>query len=375
MGRDGSFRLGKLLGISFRIHYTWFIIFALITFSLSWEYFPRLYPFWNPAEYWAVGIATSLLFFASVVAHELSHSMVAKANGIPVKSITLFILGGVAHITREATRPTTELVMAIAGPLCSLTLGGLFYLISQLTTGLNEQVAALAAWLALVNVILAIFNMVPGFPLDGGRVLRSLLWRIKGDYKQATRIASLAGRGVGYTFILGGIVIVFTTAAFFNGLWFVFIGWFLEQAARTSYQQVVFRETLKDFTAADVMTTDCATIAPSLSLRQLVQDYVLPGGRRCFMVMEEGRLGGIITLQHIKKVPQQRWDMTLVRESMTPYDELRVVQPTESVLTILDQMDAEGMGLMPVGQEGKIIGMVIRDNLINLVRIRSELGR
>ena len=372
---DGALRLGSLFGISFRLHYTWFITFALVTFLLASGYFPSAYPVGTQVEYWAIGIATSLLFFASVVAHELAHSMVAKANGIPVRSITLFIFGGVAHITREASRPTTELVLALAGPLCSLVIGGLFGLIWLSIKELNEPIAALAIWLAQINVILALFNMIPGLPLDGGRVLRSLLWRIKGNYKQATRIASLTGRGVAYAFILGGIVVIFTTGAFFNGLWFVFIGWFLEQAARTSYRQVIFREALQSFTAADVMTTDCATISPSLSLRRLVQEYVLPGGRRSFMVTEEGRLEGIITLQHIKKIPQERWDITLVRESMTPLKELWMPHPTESALTILEQMDAEGMSQMPVVQEGRVIGMVVRDNLINLIQVRSELGR
>ncbi len=179
---DSAFNLGKIFGIQFRLHYTWFIIFVLVSVSLSWQYFPFAYPGWALWTYWVTGIVTSLLFFASVVTHELAHSLVGRANDIPVRSITLFIFGGVAQMTREAAHYGAEFKMAAAGPLSSLIIGGFFFLVSWLVQDISEPIAAMTSWLALVNVILAAFNLIPGFPLDGGRVFRSLLWRFSGDY-------------------------------------------------------------------------------------------------------------------------------------------------------------------------------------------------
>jgi len=194
----GAFSLGRIFGIQFRIHYSWFIIFVLITFSLSWQYFPYAYPEWSSPTYWLTGIATSLLFFASVVAHELAHSLVGRANGIPMRSITLFLFGGVAHMAREASRHGAEFRMALAGPLASLVIGGLFFLLYILLQDVNEPIAALSFWLARINTVLALFNLIPGFPLDGGRVFRSLLWRFSGNYQRATRIA-VEVQGTGLT--------------------------------------------------------------------------------------------------------------------------------------------------------------------------------
>ncbi len=234
----GAFSLGKIFGIQFRIHYSWFVIFVLITVSLSWQYFPYTYPEWSEPTYWLTGTATSLLFFTSVLAHELSHSLVGRANGIPVRSITLFLFGGVAHMTREATRHGAELRMALAGPVASLVIGGIFFLFHLLLQNIIEPVAALAFWLAQINVVLAIFNLIPGFPLDGGRVFRSLLWRFTGNYQRATRIAVEVGRGVGYLFVAGGIVLMFLYPGnWFNGLWLAFIGLFLTYVATASYRQ------------------------------------------------------------------------------------------------------------------------------------------
>ncbi len=225
-----AFNLGKLFGIQFKLHYTWFIIFVLITVSLSWQLFPIGYPGWTQLLYWAMGIVTSLLFFASILAHELAHSLVGRANNIPIKSITLFIFGGVAQMTREARSAGAELKMAAAGPACSLVIAGLFYLVWLFTQNTIEPVAAMAFQLAFINVALAAFNLIPGFPLDGGRVFRSILWQVTGNYKRSTRIATRVGQGTGYLFILGGILIVFLQPfglGWFSGLWLAFIGWFL----------------------------------------------------------------------------------------------------------------------------------------------------
>lgn len=372
-----AFNLGRIFDIPFRLHYTWFIIFLLITFSLSWQIFPALYPGWTVLTYWIIGIVTSLLFFASVVAHELAHSLVARFYGIPVKGITLFIFGGVAQMAREAARPGVELKMAAAGPACSLVIGGLFALLWLSTQGVIEPIAALAFWLAQINVVLAVFNLIPGFPLDGGRVFRSLLWRFTGNYRRSTQIAVRVGQGVGYLFILLGILVILLRPfglGWFSGLWLAFIGWFLENAASSSYRQVKWRDTLHGFSASQVMTSVYPTVPSNITVRELVQGYILTGGHHLFMVADEGRLVGILTLDDIKSVSQPSWEATPVREIMTPVDKLKVVHPDQDALSLLEQMEADDINQMPVVSGDRVIGLVTRDNLIRFLRIRSELG-
>lgn len=371
----GAFNLGKIFGIRFRLHYSWFIIFILITFSLSWQYFPLVYPGWNKLLYWIVGIFTSLLFFASVVAHELAHSLVGRANGIPVKSITLFIFGGIAHMTREAARHGAELKMAVAGPASSLAIGGLFFLLHLLMRGISEPVMAMAFWLAQVNTILAIFNLVPGFPLDGGRVLRSLLWRFSGDYKRSTRIATRVGQGVGYLFILAGILIVFLfPQQWFSGLWLAFIGWFLSTMASASYRQAQWQRALQGVTVSEMMTSDCPAVPSNVIVNHLVQEYIFSRGHRCFLVVDEGELKGILTLQNIKSVAQPKWEVTQLKNIMTPVEKLKVAYPDQDALSVLEQMDENDINQMPVVSEGRIIGLIARDNVIGFLRTRAELG-
>ena len=254
---DG-FNLGRLFGIRFRLHFSWFIIFILVTFVL-------VYPEYFRWSYWVIGIITSLLFFASVVAHELAHSLVGRANDIPISSITLFIFGGVAQMTREAPRPGAELKMAAAGPACSLVIGGFWGLLWLLVPDLTEPVATMVLWLAIMNGMLAAFNLIPGFPLDGGRVFRSLLWHFTGSYSRSTRIAARVGQGIGYLFILGGISIIFWQPfglSWFEGIWFAVIGWFLGSAASASYHQLRWQEALHEFTLAETKPEDYPVVPP-----------------------------------------------------------------------------------------------------------------
>jgi len=235
-----SFVIGRIFGIPIGVNYSWFIIFIIVTASLALFYFPENYPKWSVETYWGIALVTSLLFFGSVLAHELCHSIVSIHNGIPVRSITLFIFGGVSQISREAAKASDELVMAAAGPLSSLVLGGIFAAIWYLSLPVSEPVAAVAYWLMIINVSLALFNLIPGFPLDGGRVLRSLLWAVT-DYRRATRIAAISGQGIAYLFIVVGIVIMFL-GYWINGLWIAFIGWFLGGAAAASRREVTLQE-------------------------------------------------------------------------------------------------------------------------------------
>jgi len=298
---------------------------------------------------------------------------VGRRAGIPAKSITLFFFGGVAHIGKEASRPTTELIMAAAGPLCSIALAGLFYVISWLTSDLNEYVSALTGWLFLINGILAIFNMIPGFPLDGGRVLRSIIWLTTGNYMRATRIATMAGYGVSYLFILGGVIMILIFMSWLDGLWFIFLGFFLYSAARATYRQTTLRDTLKGFTAQGVMTRDFPRVPRHLTIRELVNGPLITTASRCLLVTDGERVAGLLTMQQVKEVPRDYWDLTTTGQAMTPLEKLKTVQPSDEALSILERMDGENLELVTVVSEGKLIGVILRDDLIRLSQRLSEL--
>jgi len=374
MGR--SIQLGKLFGIPFKLHYSWFLIFIFITVILSYAYYPEVTDdSWSTAAYWGLGVLTSLLFFASVVIHELSHSAVAIRGGMPVKSITLFFFGGVAQITREATKPITELKMAIAGPLASIALAGLYYGIFWISSGFNEYLAVVCWWLALINGVLAVFNMIPGFPLDGGRVFRSIVWLVTGNYMRATRIATMAGRGVAYLFILGGIVLLFLPQWLFNGLWFLFLGFLLHSAATTSYRQAVLLDALRGFTAQDVMTKDPPLVPRNLTIRELIQRRFLPTSSQFFLVVEGESVGGLLTLRRIKGIPKEEWDIITTGQAMTPVEKLKVVRPSDDALGVLQRMDEENLNEIAVAGGGRVIGVIVRENLIRFAQSIQGLRR
>ncbi len=366
-----SIQLGRIFGIPFRLDYSWFLIFIFITILLSLSVFPNGYPDWSPVSYWMVGIATSLLFFASVLAHELAHSLVGRREGIPAKSITLFFFGGIAHIGKEASHPTSELRMAAAGPLCSIALAGIFYGISLLSSG-SEYVAALTGWLAYINGILAIFNMIPGFPLDGGRVLRSIIWLVTGNYMRATRVATMAGYGVSYIFILGGILLLLLLGRL-DGLWFIFLGFFLNSAARMTYRQSTLRDSIKGFTAQDVMTRDFPRVPRHLTIRELVNGTLLTTSSQCLLITDGERVVGALTMQEVKEVSREYWDLTTSGQAMTPVENLKMVQPSDEALSILERMDEENLELVAVVKEGRLIGMILRDDLIRFSQRLRDL--
>ncbi|MFQ5933012.1 MAG: site-2 protease family protein [Dehalococcoidia bacterium] len=257
-----SITLLRIFGIPFRVNYTWLVIFGLVITSLALYQLPDSNPTWSTAEYWLIATITTFLFFTSVVLHELSHAIFALRHGLPVRSITLFIFGGVAHIAREAERPRAEAFIALAGPVSSLLIAGAFYLLYQFVGPHNEQVGAISAWLAVVNVALAAFNMVPGFPMDGGRVLRSVIWAISGDYRKATRISTWVGRSVAYLMILGGAILLFT-GDWASGVWLMFIGLFIDNAAMANYKHTMLRETLRERLIGDFMAPIPAAAAYS----------------------------------------------------------------------------------------------------------------
>jgi Zn-dependent protease len=367
-----SIQLGNILGIPIGVNYSWIIIFTLVTMSLSTVYFPNLHPDWSPILTWVVGAATSLLFFVSVIIHELAHSAVSLAQGVPVRSITLFMFGGVASISEEPRKAQHELVMALAGPISSLCLSLLFWLVSLAATGALDPVASLARWLAWINLTLALFNLIPGFPLDGGRVLRALVWWFTGSLKTATRVASVSGRVVAYAFITFGILMVIRGNL--DGLWLAFLGWFLEIAASQSYQQVALRESLHGMKAGDIMNRECAYIPGNLTVDLFVHNYVLPQSRRCFLTTEGGRPAGMLTLHSVKEVPREKWQATQVRDIMMPLQSVKRVRVTDDAWSVLQLMDAEDVNQVPVMDGEQLVGLISRDNVLRFIRTRSELG-
>ena len=277
-----SLRLGKIWGITIGINASWFLAFALITFSLVSQ-FTALHPQWSLTYSYAIGVLTSLLFFVSVLLHELGHSVVALQHHLPIRSITLFIFGGIAQVGKEPDRPLTELHVAIAGPLVSLALSLVFGIVGNIADGISEGLQTLGLWLSRINLNLALFNLLPGFPLDGGRVFRALVWKRTGDFVRATQVAGDMGRGVAFLLIFIGLWIGIS-GALLQGLWISFIGWFLLSAAEVHVQQLTLKRALAGLRARDVMTTDCPHVPGHMSLAQLVDDYVLSTGRRCFLV-------------------------------------------------------------------------------------------
>ena len=368
-----SIKLGRIFGIPVGLHYTWFIIFILVTLSLAQLFFPNQYPGWGAATYWVLGVVTSLLFFGSVLVHELAHSVVARRFGVPVRSITLFLFGGVASITREVKQPVQELLMSIAGPLSSLALAGLFAAVAAAVRNIAEPVAAAAGYLAMINLLLAAFNMLPGFPLDGGRVFRSIVWAITGNYERATRIATGLGQAFAYLFIIAGIFLALT-GNLGNGIWLALIGWFMDNAASSSYRQVRLKESLRGYTAADLMRSQCTAIPTGVSLETLVDTRILPEGQRCFMVTDGDDLKGMVTLHEIKRVPRDQWRSTRVEDAMTKVDALHAVSPDEDAYAVLERMDGNDVNQIPVVRGGHLVGIIARDSILHFIRTRSELG-
>lgn len=370
-----ALRLGRIWGIEIGIDWSWFLVFALVTWTLSAHVFPLEYR-GSPSVYWLTGVLTSLLFFASVLAHELGHSVVALRTGLPVRSITLFIFGGVAQIAREPSRPSQEFLIAVAGPLVSVALGTLFGLLAQAAPS-PSPLGALAGWLARINFLLALFNLLPGFPMDGGRIVRAALWGVTGDLLRATRIASWAGRGIAYLIMLAGVLLAFLRGDWLSGLWFVFIGLFLENAASASYQQLALREALRRHRAREVLhpVDGLVVVPPDLPLEALVQEYILRTGRRCFPVIDAyGQLRGIVTLHHVKEIPREAWASTTVGEAMTPREQVVKVSPDTPLDALLERMSVDGVNQVLVVEDGRFRGLVSRDQLVEFMKTRAELG-
>jgi Zn-dependent protease/CBS domain-containing protein len=362
--------LGRVFGIPLYLHPSWFIIFLLITVSLATQ-FTSQHPAWTSEQHWLLGIVTSFLFFASVVFHELSHSVVAKAYKIPVQSITLFVFGGLSRITREPDNGKQEFNVAIAGPLSSLFLAGCFGLVWRYVTG-SEMIHAAAGWLAEINLMLALFNLVPGFPLDGGRVLRGIVWGVTGDLTKATKIAANAGKFFAYLMILVGAWQALH-GNWVGGLWLAFIGWFLLSAAQESYASMAARSTLAGVRAEDIMTRDVPTVTRDMSIDEYVHE-VLRTGSRCHVVTGAGTPVGLVTLAAARSVPRDEWKNTSIQAVMLPVDKIHSATPEEPAMSILQRMQSQDINQMPVISENHIVGMISRDSILRLLQTRLQVG-
>jgi len=368
-----TLRLGRILGIEIRLDYSWFVIFVLVTWSLAGQLFPSSYPGWAPMAYWVVGLLAAVLFFGSVLAHELAHSLVSQRYGVPVHDITLFIFGGAAHISDEPKTARGELVMALAGPATSLLLSAFFGMLWLLSRGTGSYLYAISSWLAGVNLSLAVFNLIPGFPLDGGRVFRAIVWAISGNLRLATRIATGLGRLVAFGFIFAGVWQIFG-GNLANGLWIAFIGWFLENASANTYRRQALRDMLAGHKVSEIMTRECAHIPATLTVEALVNDLLLPSGRRCFPVEEGGRVQGLVTVHRIQQMPRAQWPHTRVDQIMIPLDQLKTVRPDDELDDVLERMTHEDVNQLVVVEGQELMGLVARDGLLNYIRTRSELG-
>jgi Zn-dependent protease/predicted transcriptional regulator len=374
LGQAGTapsgFRLGRVFGIPIYVHPSWLIIFLLITTTLGRQ-FATQHPNWSQQQHWALGIITSIFFFASVLFHELSHSVVAKSYKLSVESITLFIFGGLARIVRDPSSAKQEFNIAIAGPLSSLFLAGCFWLVAR-TVSNHQLIFAAGTWLWQINLSLAVFNLVPGLPLDGGRILRGIAWGITGNFDRATKIASSTGRFFAYLLIFTGVWLAFN-GYWVQGIWTAFIGWFLLSAARESYVQVELRNTLTGVSAADIMTQDVPTVERNISIDDYVHE-VMRTGRRFHIVTGAGKPVGLVTLHSARSVPREEWANTSIQPVMMPFDQIHAASPDEPALGVLQRMQSEDINQMPVISDGRIVGMIARDTILRLLQTRLQLG-
>jgi Zn-dependent protease/predicted transcriptional regulator len=368
VGHNPGFKIGSIFGIPIFLHPSWFIIFGLITFSLGFQ-FTSQHPHWSSTDHWTLGIITSVLFFGSVVFHELSHSVVAMHYKVPVKSITLFVFGGISSIEQEPASGLQEFNIAIAGPVSSLVLAGVFWLIHMYVG--NEMITSAAKWLAWINLILGIFNLVPGFPLDGGRVLRGIAWGVTRNFDRATRIATLTGQAIAYLMILYGIFEALR-GNWVAGLWTAFIGWFLLSAAQESYMQVAVRRTLTGVRAADIMTKEIPTVPRDMSLEEYVHE-VLRTGQRFHIVTGLGEPVGLITIRAAQSVPREEWERTSLQAVMLPVKDIHAATIDEPAIQVLERMQKENVNSMPVMSDGHIVGMIGRDAILRALQTRLQM--
>jgi Zn-dependent protease len=368
-----SVKLGKIMGIPVRIHYTLWVVFLLIAWSLADSYMPHQYPGLSTVTYWTIGIASAIVLFASVLIHELSHSYVAKKNGLPIARITLFFFGGVSEMTEEPKDPGLEVRMAAAGPLMSFliagVLGAMWYL-GQLGKA-PIIITAIVGYGALINAILGAFNLLPAFPLDGGRVFRGSIWKHSNNLIRATRIATRLSEALSLLMMLGGFLAIIL-GDFVDGIWIVVLGWFIKSGADTSLRQTLIGETLSGVTVNDIMTRQVSTIPPEITVQQVVSDYFLVHPHGGYPVVKDGQTLGLVTLQCVRAIPKEMRSVETVAQAMIPLERTVITQPSLSALDALQKMAREKVGRLLVVQDGRLLGIVTRGDLMRTIQARQE---
>lgn len=367
-----SWHLGTIRGIPVRLHWSMALVFALLTLSLATAFVPATSPNLPVAAPWIMAVIASTLFLVSILLHELGHSWEAQRNGIPVRGITLFIFGGVAQIGGRSKSANVELRVAVAGPIVSFALAALFGLVWLLARDAT-YLAAPSAWLAQLNLMLALFNLLPGFPLDGGRILQALVWQVTGNERRAAQVALVSGQMVAFGLMGLGALMVFG-GNFANGVWLIFLGWFLQNAAITEATGTALDMALRGVTVRQAMGPKEPHVPSRLKVRQLIDDYVLPTGHRYFLVVDGDVPRGVVTLSDAAKVPRERWDWTSVGDVMTPWARLTWVTPDTELLTALRLMDDAQVGHLPVMDDQQLCGVLTREEVLHYVRLRMALG-
>jgi Zn-dependent protease/predicted transcriptional regulator len=373
-----SVKLGSIFGVPIGLNFSWFLTFGFFILILAVRVYPDIFPDSGAWLYWVMAVVSGVLFFASILTHEMAHSLIAKAYGIPVKGITLFIFGGVSQITKEATRPLAEFIMAFAGPATSVLLAGMFGLLWWLTgAGEGEPLAVVLEWLWLMNLFLGAFNLTPGFPMDGGRILRSALWGITGNYRQSTRWASRIGQLMAYALMavgFAGIIRLIPWMDPVGSLWLIVLAMFLDGAARQSWRQVRTLEFLKTFRARDVMTTDFSTIEASAPIAEVLAANPAALRAGCVFVVEDERVVGFVQADALRNLSRAHWQTTPAGQLMTPTARVRVVGPEEDAASILQSMEAEDLSGLPVVDGGRLLGLVSRESLARLLIGHRDLA-
>lgn len=359
--------IGRIFGISVDLDYSWFLLLGLLTWILAVSYFPTEFPGWSAGLYWLVGLVTALMLFVSVLIHEFGHSVVARHYGIPVPRIVLFVFGGVSEISSEPPSASAEFWIAIIGPVISFLLAAFFWEIEPLVAGV-PPLLAIVEYLALLNLILCVFNLIPGFPLDGGRVFRAIIWRFTGKYRRATEIAAMTGRFVGFALIFVGVWQALR-GNFIGGLWTAFIGWFLESAAGAQLRQENIKWLLGDRRVQDAMKRNFPQIDADVSLQKLVDNYILPSGARYFVVNAHDGIPGLVTLSSIRQVPRSDWPVTTAAQVMVPLQRLDFTSPDAALWTALEKMGRDGVNQLPVVKDSGIVGILSREDVVHYLHV------
>ncbi len=363
--------LGKIFGIPIGLDYSWFLIFALLTWTFAVSYYPTAFPHWTASAYWTLGAITAVMLFVSVLLHELGHATVARRYKIPVRSITLFVFGGVAQVGAESPSAGAEFWIAIAGPVVSVALAALFTALRSVATAV-EPLLALAQYLAYINGTLAVFNLIPGFPLDGGRILRAIIWGTTRNLRRATLIAANVGRLIAFIFIGVGVVQIFAGNVS-GGIWIAIIGWFLESAAASQVQQQMIQGLLAGHKVSEAMGTSFAVIPAAVTLQELVDEHILASGRRSFIVQTAERVVGLLTLHRVKEVPRLEWQVTTAAQAMIPAERMKWVRPEVGLWAAIQEMDRDGVNQLPVMADRQVVGMLTREDVLSYLRTLQEL--